>query len=748
VLDLPRGEAAARLKQGDLQFIITASPSRLGELGRLHPAAAFYAGLLAQGRGEEKAAAALFRAALESPSPQAREAAAERLLPPLLENRDRDLAGALLRFSWGSGKSRPPRTAAEAGLEAAAAYILDRPGPAESVPPEEPFHRALYLLSALRGDNPGEARRELPALFLSAPAALFSAPPGDRVFPWVFAELEATAALSPAESAAIAGRLAVARGAYPQGLGLFREALGAEPVLFFRYPELLGDLGRAFQFGSSGEEGPALFLAWDRFLEAGPAAASGEAANAANAAENAAAEAAGPLLPALPPDFRPDTEALRYRLLYYAGRIRRQREQYREAAEHFTRALAFAPDPLQTDACIWYILNLGLSSDPGGLLPLIRTYRPRWHDDRYFADILDRLCRYLTAEGRWQTLGEVFSLIRDGADGETAAQYAWVLGRALSLGYVSPEDAGEGGRGAADFFRIALERGGAAFSYRARAAAALGQNISLPPAPREEKPAAPQNEEMEFLLGFFSFGAAPFAYPYIRDRAAGLETAELRTLAESLQGADRWADSIRLVSAYLDREDAGLNRRDLELAYPRPYRSIIEDTAREAGLSPALFYGLIRTESAFTPDIVSRAGAVGLAQLMPDTALDMADRLSRRGGPDYIREGAVDLRDPEANIRLGAFYLAYLRDRMENPLLALLAYNGGMGRLRRWRAAAPRLPPDLFAETVEIHETREYGRKVLSAAALYGYLYYHTTMEAVIADIYNSEKGEGSREQF
>ena len=81
------------------------------------------------------------------------------------------------------------------------------------------------------------------------------------------------------------------------------------------------------------------------------------------------------------------------------------------------------------------------------------------------------------------------------------------------------------------------------------------------------------------------------------------------------------------------------------------------------------------------------------------------------------------------NIHIGAVYLAYLTERMEDPLLALLAYNGGMNRVRRWRnvdsgAKSGALPVDLFLETIEYQETREYGRKVLAAAAVYRALYY------------------------
>jgi soluble lytic murein transglycosylase len=120
---------------------------------------------------------------------------------------------------------------------------------------------------------------------------------------------------------------------------------------------------------------------------------------------------------------------------------------------------------------------------------------------------------------------------------------------------------------------------------------------------------------------------------------------------------------------------------------------------------------------------------------MPDTAEEMAGRIARQGGPDYRREEGIDLTNPSVNIHLGTFYLRYLLDRMENPLSALLAYNGGMGRVRRWRAGSPKLPPDLLVETVEFAETRKYARKVAAAGAVYGFLYYNLTMEAVIADM-------------
>jgi soluble lytic murein transglycosylase len=124
---------------------------------------------------------------------------------------------------------------------------------------------------------------------------------------------------------------------------------------------------------------------------------------------------------------------------------------------------------------------------------------------------------------------------------------------------------------------------------------------------------------------------------------------------------------------------------------------------------------------------------------MAPTAEDMAGRIARRGGPDY-RNPEMNLKDPELNVHIGSFYLRYLIEQMGSPMLALLAYNGGMGRVRRWlatdRQQAGGLPQDLFLETIEFNETREYGRQVLSAASVYGYLYYGISMEESATNIY------------
>src|SRR3954447_5576233 len=109
--------------------------------------------------------------------------------------------------------------------------------------------------------------------------------------------------------------------------------------------------------------------------------------------------------------------------------------------------------------------------------------------------------------------------------------------------------------------------------------------------------------------------------------------------------------------------------------------------AANYGLDPALLAAVIYTESKFDANTVSPAGAVGLMQLLPGTAEGIAQRT---GGQGFV---VSDLRDPEINVRYGAWYLRHLRAkygaRPNATDLALAAYNAGQGQVDAWLAASP-----------------------------------------------------------
>lgn len=152
------------------------------------------------------------------------------------------------------------------------------------------------------------------------------------------------------------------------------------------------------------------------------------------------------------------------------------------------------------------------------------------------------------------------------------------------------------------------------------------------------------------------------------------------------------------------------------LVYPFPYREFVEQHAERHGLDPLLVAAVIREESGFNPRARSGVGARGLMQLMPRTAEWAAPKAGVSGF------GLEDLEDPETNIRLGCWYLAYLSRQFGGDLpLMLAAYNGGEGNVARWRKARGHETEQLL--TAAFPETRRYVKRGLSTYRNYRFLY-------------------------
>jgi soluble lytic murein transglycosylase len=283
------------------------------------------------------------------------------------------------------------------------------------------------------------------------------------------------------------------------------------------------------------------------------------------------------------------------------------------------------------------------------------------------------------------------------------------------------------------FFKTALHTEGASLYYRALSASYLKEAVSV--SKTKEASDIPNTDDADFILNFFEFGVSEYVSPYIKQFSENLSIRELRAVAKALSDNEQWQETIRFITSYMARPEYTLDYFDMLLYYPRPFQDIIETYARLSDVPEPVFFALVRTECEFNADALSWAGAVGLSQLMDTTAMDMAGRIGRQGGPDYLKAG-LSLKDPKTNIHIGTYYLGYLFGRMDNRMLALLAYNGGPTRVRRLREADTALPDDLFVETIDIAETREYGKRVSAAAAAYGYLYYQLSMEEIVADIF------------
>lgn len=155
-----------------------------------------------------------------------------------------------------------------------------------------------------------------------------------------------------------------------------------------------------------------------------------------------------------------------------------------------------------------------------------------------------------------------------------------------------------------------------------------------------------------------------------------------------------------------------------KFVYPLPYKASIVHYGTEYGVDPLLIAAVIRNESKFFAQARSSRGAVGLMQLMPETATWIAGQQQRENF------ALSELEDPDSNIRMGAWYLASLQKEFDhNEVLMLAAYNGGRGNVKNWMREYGWSMQ--FGEIGQIPypETREYAERVLKSKQRYQQLY-------------------------
>lgn len=215
----------------------------------------------------------------------------------------------------------------------------------------------------------------------------------------------------------------------------------------------------------------------------------------------------------------------------------------------------------------------------------------------------------------------------------------------------------------------------------------------------------------------------------------GLPDAAVRLLVLVLSKAKEERVAQGLARLWLQRDLNGridAERRSLwEIAFPLAYRDEVLKAAREADdLDPDLLQALMREESALDPQALSWAGALGLCQLMPLTAAEVASRLK------LPRPTKAQLFDPQLNLRLGARYLSDLLRRASGiKSYALAAYNAGEGSVSRWRRDLGDQPLDEWVEEIPLQETRGYVKRVLRSYNTYKLLYAPTQRPSTVTPV-------------
>lgn len=155
-----------------------------------------------------------------------------------------------------------------------------------------------------------------------------------------------------------------------------------------------------------------------------------------------------------------------------------------------------------------------------------------------------------------------------------------------------------------------------------------------------------------------------------------------------------------------------------KILYPFPYRDKVESHAARYRVDRFLAISVMKVESNFVEGAMSKSGAVGLMQIMPDTADWIATQLDEK--PPSIRQ----LHNSDTNIKYGIWYLAELEDEFfGNDVLALAAYNAGRGNVQHWMETKGWRKNFSDVDEIPFNETKNYVKKVLACREKYSELY-------------------------
>ncbi len=156
----------------------------------------------------------------------------------------------------------------------------------------------------------------------------------------------------------------------------------------------------------------------------------------------------------------------------------------------------------------------------------------------------------------------------------------------------------------------------------------------------------------------------------------------------------------------------------LKEIYPTRYSEYVEPYAKENNVDPYMIYAIIKAESNFNPNVTSESNAIGLMQLLEETAEEISNVVENK------EMQTEDLYSPEVNIRLGISYYAYLLKHYKgNNVLALAAYNAGMGNVDTWVQTGTIKEDGSDIENIPYQETNNYVRKILRDYQYYLKLY-------------------------
>lgn len=156
----------------------------------------------------------------------------------------------------------------------------------------------------------------------------------------------------------------------------------------------------------------------------------------------------------------------------------------------------------------------------------------------------------------------------------------------------------------------------------------------------------------------------------------------------------------------------------LVVRFPSKYITEIETYSSKYNLDVVLIQSVIKVESGYDKDVISNQGAIGLMQILPSTASEIASKLNFK---EFDKEM---LKIPQINIEFGCFYLRYLIDYYSGNLTnALCAYNAGLNNVNQWLNEKDYSKNGIELNQIPFKETNEYIKRINFAKKVYKNLF-------------------------
>lgn len=460
-----------------------------------------------------------------------------------------------------------------------------------------------------------------------------------------------------------------------------------------------------------------------------------------------------------------------------------------QAAQLLKSAMEHTNDAQLFDKALWFYFNGMYKISTRAFINALQEYAPQWHDGSYFDDLLNSVSHDLLKEKNWKNYYALYEFLQPYLSGVPLSQYAYIAGRLGETGLLGKnfskaayesafKKAYQNTSGGLYYRFLAAERlnipfadmytalfkstdygqsqtpvsadaadGGNALTDTAGTGGKM-QNTDRQNNPKdsgdgqhgsEQRAGVGQNsaggqkdkkavykEAEKLIVRCMENDYTAEAYAFFMRFKDGLQTEQIMRISDVFANKNNYSQALRIASTARE-QNRNLSDEQLKHLYPRFYRESVQQLCTQYELSEYLVYALVRSESFFDQAVVSRAGAQGLSQIMPSTASDIARKL---------KKNEYDLLDAHTNLEFGIFYLQELICRSNGSvLLALVSYNTGISKIRRQTASYTELSKDLLLEVLPYPETRGYGQKILSAAALYGSLYYKKNSHDIVREI-------------